>query len=175
LGWHGNCFSPTAFSKLFFLTKLPKKINLKMDWYIPRVERLTTMFTFKKIRETIIAFKPKRKTGSDYQMPDYSTRFTQTTPNTTINKGIIIMIIFPILWLFNYIIESFLRSCGTATTTGLSAIILTAIYAFFHDRIRNKVFQKIFQTIPFYKLNPYFGNKIEETIQAYKKTKQVNR
>jgi hypothetical protein len=96
---------------------------------------------------------------------------SKSKPNLAAKMVASFVVIFP----STYFIEHFLKSCGTDSkglNAGLSSIILTAFNAavllLFYERIRDAIWKRI----PTYKLNSYFGSKLEETIKSFKnKTK----
>jgi hypothetical protein len=126
------------------------------------------LFTFKKIRETIAALKSKKtKPPKNYphsEKNQYSMKFMDHPPSKkAVNFVVMLVILLPCVWLFNYLLRSFAESCNVGAITGIGAIFLTVAY----ETLR----EKLFTIIPFYKLNPYFGSKLDETINALRKKK----
>ena len=128
------------------------------------------VFNFRKIKETIAAFKAKRPKPPEDRLDSgkdqYTIKIMQHPPsNKAVNLVVLLIVLLRCVWIFNYILHSFTQSCNLVTTTGLGAIVLTLAY----DRLR----KKLFAAIPFYKLNPYFGDKLEETINAFRKSRST--
>lgn len=124
------------------------------------------LFTFKKITETIAAFKSKKpeppKKYPHSEKDQYTMKFMDyPPPKRAVNLVVSLAILLPSVLLFNYLLRSFAESCNVGVVTGIGAIFLTMTY----ETLR----QRLFAIIPFYKLNPYFGNKLDETINAFRR------
>lgn len=132
---------------------------------------------FTKIRETIAAFTaprpmPNAQEDMQKQMMAYENGVREACSGpgklkTAIRLGVYFAVLVPTAMLLSQILHQLTRFQGE--TLGTLGIIVGAVIAYTIASLHNEIMGRI----PFHRLNPFFGNKIEETIRAFTSHKQV--
>jgi hypothetical protein len=120
-----------------------------------------------KIRETVDALKYKApQSNIQDQMEKYHTELNEkifdNVAKNVVNLGVRLIVAITGSWLILTVIHT--TTSVDYKLLGVGGIAVS--YAF--SQIHGFLFERI-QQMPMHKLNPYFGNKIEETILAFKK------
>lgn len=125
---------------------------------------------FNKIKETIAAFEPE---PSDLNRSVHISKKTSELQrlqsgkkekvHKAISVGVFIFVILPCIYLFTKLFRALFPELENTISAVIISSILAYSYSYFHDQL--------FLKIPFYKMNPYIGTKIEETIKALRREK----
>ncbi len=124
---------------------------------------------FNKIRETYLALTtPKRTVTIDEQIQAYSERLREASSGEKVAKasirlGVYFLIVIPTAFMVFHI----LHQLTSFKNEMVGAIGITL--AFFVGMAIQYVHDNMMKYIPFHKLNPLFGSKLDETIAAFKK------
>ena len=120
---------------------------------------------FTKIKETVAAFRTPRvgRTMQD-EIDEHAQMMQESvsgkTPKIIVRFGVYVAAVLPSSVLIAAILEKLTRFDGAKL--GATGILVGGLVAFliksFHDDLITR--------IPFHKLNPFFGNKLDETIAA---------
>jgi len=122
---------------------------------------------FRKIKETIQAFRgAPPSVGEQLDLYEQELRARvfdrdkgKEKPNLAVILIALFIVVLPLASLLGGVAHSLLKFDEKIASITVS-IILTYILESMRERIVN--------AIPFHKLNPYFGSKIEETIAAFR-------
>jgi hypothetical protein len=125
---------------------------------------------FTKINETIAAFRTPRVKRTIYDEINEHAEFMRDSALGKVSEnvariGVYIGIVLP----FSYIIIVILERLMSVTQTSIG--IIGVLMGLLWGTSLRIIHQLIFQKIPFHRLNPFFGQKIEETIVAFRKPK----
>lgn len=124
---------------------------------------------FTKIRETIAAFTtPQPIPTIEEQTQAYGRRVREASSGekpipAPVRFGVYLAVMIPSALVLSHILHQFTEV--KAETFGAIGIMIGFIIAWAIQVAHDSVMRNI----PFYKLNPLFGSKIEETIAAFKK------
>ena len=116
---------------------------------------------FVRIKESYYSFKtPIRKPTIQDQLDNHKKEIDERYRGREkkVRSGVILIIVLPLFFTFTHVLTK-LTSISELVSIFIGGFVGYLI-AEFGDRI--------FKYIPFYKLNPYFGNKIEEAIKSLK-------
>jgi len=125
---------------------------------------------FTKIKETVAAFESD---SPDFSRKEHLSKAStkikklqsgREKPNKAVNIGVYVFIVLPCIFLLYLLWNNLFPKVSSVALTVISSSVLTYIYSHFEAEIFNK--------IPFYKLNPYVGNTLEETVDAFRKEEQ---
>lgn len=128
---------------------------------------------FTKIRETIAAFTtPTRIPSMEEQIEAYGKSLQEACSGrgklkTTVRLGVYFAVLVPTAMLLSQLLHRLTHFQGEAL--GTLGIIVGVVIAWTLASLHNDIMRRI----PFYKLNPFFGNKIEETISAFTSNNQA--
>ena len=129
---------------------------------------------FTKIRETIGAFTaPQRTPSKEEQMEAYERSVREASSGVkklkaTVRIGVYIAVLIPTAMLLSQILHQVTHYKDESL--GTLGIIVGFLIAWAIGAIHREVLDRI----PFHKFNPFFGNKIEETIRAFKTKNQLS-
>jgi hypothetical protein len=131
---------------------------------------------FTKIRETIQAFTtPPHIPTKEEQMAAYERAVRESSAgtgrgklNATVRLGVFFAVLVPTAMLLSQILHRLTHFQGEAL--GTLGIIVGVAIAWLITSLHSDIMNRI----PFHKLNPFFGNKIEETIMAFRSKNQIN-
>ncbi len=120
---------------------------------------------FRKIRETVAALQSKPTPTLTAYEQELKSRFEAKAPaNIAVNLGVRLAVVIPALLLLNALLSQVFHV--STETTGMLSVVLAYVIAVIHP----KIIDGLFGPIPFHKLNPYFGSKLEETIAAFRRS-----
>ncbi len=122
---------------------------------------------FYKIRETVAAFQSKPASTLDQTLAAYEqelrARVEPKPPvNSAVNIGVQLAVLIPVVILVNASLSKVFHASTEMNT------VLTTLLAYAFAKLHSKVKSVLMECVPFYKLNPYFGSKLEETIAAFR-------
>ncbi|MFQ5898232.1 MAG: hypothetical protein ACE5JN_08290 [Candidatus Methylomirabilia bacterium] len=126
---------------------------------------------FRKIRETVEAFRTAPFTHDeklDQYEQELRSRFEKKEPaNTAINIAVLVVVVLPCSYLL-----ALLLSKVFSLSTDVGGIVTSMVLTYLLFAAHGRLFDKLQEVIPFYKLNPYFGSKLEETIAAFRRERK---
>ena len=114
---------------------------------------------FTKIKQTYHSFKtPPRKTTLQDQLNDHRRGLENRywSEKTHVRPGVTFGIVIPLAVLFTYILTKLI------SIEGYASLLITGFAVYLIAELKDR----IFGIIPFYKLNPFFGNKIDNTLRS---------
>jgi len=125
---------------------------------------------FRKLKETVAAFRTRSpKPTIQDEIDEYAKAIQESlsgeAPKKIVRLGVYIAAVLPSSLLIAAILERLTRFEGAMLGAAgiLVGGVIASLITHFHDSIMNR--------IPFHKLNPFFGNKLDETIEAFKKSR----
>lgn len=125
---------------------------------------------FSKIRQTIAALKapPPPELTIQEQIDAYGQDLRQRAsgvrPQELMRYGVYFVILVPSSYLIINILHKLLHV--SEQTVGAIGILLGALAGMSIQKIHDEIVRRV----PFQKLNPYFGSKIEQTIVAFRRS-----
>lgn len=132
---------------------------------------------FRKIRETIETFKvahPSREEVLKKYEQELQARAEGQKPAATSVDPVVQLVVTIALVLPLSILFTNLFGAAVHTETRISGIVIAILLTYALDSARNKIGRALFEILPMHKLNPYFGSKLEETIQSFLSPRKIN-
>lgn len=120
---------------------------------------------FTRIKESYYSFKtPVRKPTIQNKLDDHKNELDDRYhgKKITVRPGVRIIVVLPLMLTFTYILTE-LTSLG-----GLASVFIAGFVGYLISELGDRIFKHV----PFYRLNPYFGNRIEEAAKSLKGVKK---